>query len=189
MNKESCPFYEFGPYRLEPAERLLQCNGKTIPLTPKAFDTLLVLAENSGRLLEREKLMQQLWPDSFVEEANLAHNISLLRKVFAENTPGEHYIETVPKRGYRFLVKVVCEGDKAPDKVVGPLPSSIATEKHVREIPKDVCLAPCSAVSGHPNLLRGLSIWIRMSSQPPPMTKEPRLIAVLPFCSGGNGAW
>ena len=122
MNKEERQLYEFGPYNLDLAERLLRCNGKAIALTPKAFDTLVVFVENSGRLLEKDELMKKLWPDSFVEEANLAHNISLLRKLFAESTPGEQYIETIPKHGYRFLASVRGRGEKEPETPLLPLP-------------------------------------------------------------------
>ncbi|HJQ26195.1 MAG TPA: winged helix-turn-helix domain-containing protein [Blastocatellia bacterium] len=100
------PFYEFGPFSVDVAERLLLRDGKPVPLAPKAFDTLLVLIENSGRLVEREELMRRLWPDTFVEEANLAHNISLLRKAFGEQANGDLYIQTVPRRGYRLIANV-----------------------------------------------------------------------------------
>ena len=74
-----------------------------MPLTPKVFDTLLVLLENSNHVLTKKELMQQVWPDSFVEENNLAQNISILRKALGASKEGKHYIQTVPKRGYRFV--------------------------------------------------------------------------------------
>lgn len=92
--------YEFGPFRLEPAERKLWRGNEVVVLTPKAFDTLVLLVRNSGHLLEKDELIRVLWPDSFVEEGNLTNNISLLRKALGESPP---YIETVPKRGYRFI--------------------------------------------------------------------------------------
>ena len=92
--------YEFGPFRLEPAERKLWRGNGVVVLTPKAFDTLVLLVRNSGHLLEKDELIRVLWPDSFVEEGNLTNNISLLRKALGESPP---YIETVPKRGYRFI--------------------------------------------------------------------------------------
>src|SRR5437868_3680477 len=99
---EAKHFYEFGPFRLDPAERLLLCNKQTVPLTPKAFDTLLVLVENSGHLLSKDELMKRLWPETFVEEVNLAQNISAIRRALDGKNGGAQYIETVPKRGYRF---------------------------------------------------------------------------------------
>lgn len=108
-------FYEFGPFRLDVRERLLFRAGVMVPLTPKTFDTLLELVENSGRLVEKDELMKHLWPDTFVEEANLAHHISQLRKVFEDGTNGNKYIQTVPRRGYRWVaaVKEFRENDRA----------------------------------------------------------------------------
>ena len=98
-------FYQFGPFSVDVNERVLLRDGHPVALPPKAFDLLLVLVENSGHLLEKDELMQRLWPDTFVEEANLPNNISLLRKTLA--TDKEHpYIETVPRRGYRFVADV-----------------------------------------------------------------------------------
>src|ERR1700730_523770 len=92
--------YEFGPFRLEPVERKLLRGNEAVALTPKAFDTLHLLVRNSGHLLEKDELIRMLWPDSFVEEGNLANNIFLLRKALGQDP---EYIETVPKKGYRFV--------------------------------------------------------------------------------------
>jgi DNA-binding winged helix-turn-helix (wHTH) protein len=97
---DAAELYEFGPFRLEPAERRLSRNSDAIILTPKVFDTLVLLVRRSGHLIEKEELIQTLWPDSFVEEGNLTNNIFLLRKALGEDPK---YIETVPKRGYRFV--------------------------------------------------------------------------------------
>ncbi|HEX8197476.1 MAG TPA: winged helix-turn-helix domain-containing protein [Pyrinomonadaceae bacterium] len=98
--------YEFASFRLDPDERLLLRDEKPVALTPKMFDLLLLLIENKGRLLEKEDLMQALWQDSFVEESNLSFNISTLRKALGEDPKQRQYIETVPKRGYRFIADV-----------------------------------------------------------------------------------
>ena len=98
--------YEFGTYRFDPANHLLLSGGVSIPLTPKAFDVLLVLVQNGNRLTTKEELMTKVWPDSFVEEANLTVNISALRKALGETPDGKQYIETVPKKGYRFAAPV-----------------------------------------------------------------------------------
>jgi DNA-binding winged helix-turn-helix (wHTH) protein len=95
--------YEFGQFRIDPDERLLLREGKPVPLTPKAFEILLALVENSGHLVKKDDLMRRAWPDSFVEEVNLAQNVSALRR--ALDTNGERYIETVPKLGYRLIAK------------------------------------------------------------------------------------
>lgn len=102
MSRLTKHFYEFGRFRLDAKERLLLRDGEVVPLTPKAFDMLLALVENSGHLLEKNELMQRLWPDSFVEEGSLAQNISLLRKALGESE-SQKFIETVPRRGYRFI--------------------------------------------------------------------------------------
>ena len=104
MNRQSKQFYEFGPFCLDTEERRLLRDGQPLTLTPKAYETLRVLVENSGQVLEKEELMRRVWPDAFVEEGGLTRNISVLRKVLANGTE-EPYIQTIPRRGYRFVVK------------------------------------------------------------------------------------
>jgi TolB-like protein/DNA-binding winged helix-turn-helix (wHTH) protein/Tfp pilus assembly protein PilF len=98
--------YEFGPFRLEPAEHLLLRNGQAIPLAPKVFDTLLVLVQNNGHLVDKDELLRRVWPDTFVEEGNLTKNIFALRKILEGGRKGEKFIETIPKLGYRFVAPV-----------------------------------------------------------------------------------
>src|SRR5579864_2985106 len=98
--------YEFGDWRLDPDEHLLLRQGNPVPLTPKVFQTLVILVENAGRLVPKDEFMRRLWPDAFVEEAALAQNISLLRKTLATSAINGAAIETVPKRGYRLLAAV-----------------------------------------------------------------------------------
>src|ERR1043166_2737422 len=99
--------YEFGDFRLDTGKRLLRrLDGTTVPLTPRVFETLLYMVEHQGIVLDKERLMEAVWPDSIVEENNLSQNISTLRRIFGE-TPGSHrYIVTVPGRGYRFVAEV-----------------------------------------------------------------------------------
>jgi len=106
MSKQETELYEFGPFRLDRRERLLWREGEKLPLTPKAFDTLLALVRNSGHLMLKDELMKAVWPDSFVEEVNLSQNISLLRKTLGDTAQGSRYIVTVPGRGYRFVGEV-----------------------------------------------------------------------------------
>lgn len=103
MQKE---IYEFGPFSLDPSERVVSRDGSPLPLTPKVFDTLLCLVRNRGRLLTKDELLREIWPDAFVEEVNLAVNVSTLRKVFGEGPQDGRYIVTVPGRGYRFVADV-----------------------------------------------------------------------------------
>src|SRR6185295_9645188 len=98
--------YEFGAFRLDEKERLLFRNGTPIALTPKVFDLLLLLVQRSNSLVEKETILSEIWPDAFVEEANLSVNVATLRKALGEGINEFQYIETVPKRGYRFLAKV-----------------------------------------------------------------------------------
>src|SRR5215510_10722583 len=106
MGLQTTRVFEFGSFRLDERERQLLCNGKPVPLTPKAFETLLLLVENSGHAVDKDSLMQRVWPDSFVEEATLAQNIRTLRKALGQSPSGSQYIETVPKYGYRFVAAV-----------------------------------------------------------------------------------
>src|SRR5688572_2251581 len=92
--------YQFGPYCLDAGERVLVRDGRLVPLPPKALSTLLVLVRNIGHVVEKDVLMAEVWPDEYVEEGNLAQHICTLRKALGENP---NYIETIPRRGYRFL--------------------------------------------------------------------------------------
>jgi DNA-binding winged helix-turn-helix (wHTH) protein/TolB-like protein/tetratricopeptide (TPR) repeat protein len=104
--------YEFGDFWLDTGKRLLrQLDGTPVPLTPRVFETLLYMVEHQGIVLDKERLMEAVWPDSIVEENNLSQNISTLRRIFGE-TPGSHsYIVTVPGRGYRFVAEVTQQTD------------------------------------------------------------------------------
>src|SRR6185369_16005243 len=99
-------FYEFGPFVLNPAEQTLLRHGEPVPLRPKVFDMLLVLVKNSGHLVEKDELMNAVWPGQFVEEGNLNKTISMLRQALGETAEENHFIETVPKLGYRFVADV-----------------------------------------------------------------------------------
>jgi TolB-like protein/DNA-binding winged helix-turn-helix (wHTH) protein/Tfp pilus assembly protein PilF len=99
-------FYEFGPFRLDVNERQLLRDGHPVPLTPKAFETLHALVENSGHVLSKDELLKRVWPDTFVDEGTLARNVFTLRKALGEEQNGQHHIETVPKLGYRFIASV-----------------------------------------------------------------------------------
>src|SRR5262245_13699484 len=106
MNLQTNHFYEFGPFRLDLAERLLLRDGEIVPLTPKAFELLLELVEHHGRLLGKDEIIKAIWSDTFVEEGNLSWYVSQLRKALGDGENGLHYIETMPKRGYRFVAEV-----------------------------------------------------------------------------------
>lgn len=113
MTQKSRRVYDFGPFRMDPAERVLLREGRPLAVTSKAFDTLVVLIQNAGRLVDKTELMGAVWPDSFVEEGNLAVAVSTLRKVLRDNGAKHRYIQTVSKQGYRFVhdVQEVVEPD------------------------------------------------------------------------------
>jgi TolB-like protein/DNA-binding winged helix-turn-helix (wHTH) protein/Tfp pilus assembly protein PilF len=153
MSKPTKQIYEFGPFRLDTAERLLLRSGETVPLTPKAFDTLVVLVQKSGHVVGKDELMNEVWADSFVEESNLTQNIFVLRKVLGEDGSGRLYIETVPKRGYRFVASVreVMDDndDLATEKRAGPLilPKAIALD----DVLNSIAVLPLTNVSANPD--------------------------------------
>src|SRR5262245_5619569 len=108
MSKQNKRIFEFGPFSIDTLNRQLLRDGELVPLKAKAIDTLLLLIESNGDVVEKDDLMQALWPDSFVEEANLTQNIYTLRKAL-----GGDYIETIPRRGYRFTAHVKACGNGA----------------------------------------------------------------------------
>src|SRR6187455_391172 len=101
--------YTFGSFRLDGAERLLYDGDAAITLAPKVFDTLVMFVENAGRVVSKERMLEEVWEGSFVEENNLAQNISLLRRLLGESKK-LRFIETVPKFGYRFVCPVESGG-------------------------------------------------------------------------------
>ena len=147
--------YEFGPFRLEPAERKLLRGSEVVALTPKAFDTLVVLVRNGGHLLEKEELIRTLWPDSFVEEGNLSNNIFLLRKALGE---APSYIETVPKRGYRFVGAVRQLPSAVPLRPEKPVEGQ---KESAREVPTErrQSLAVIAAIVAAALLASGMAWW------------------------------
>ena len=118
MSNQPNAVYEFGEYRLDTAQRLLLRGEEQIPLTPKAFDTLLLLLEKSGRVVEKQEVLERVWAGAFVEEANLARMIWTVRKALGDSDSKHQYIETVPKLGYRFVAEVRKVPDTALEVVV-----------------------------------------------------------------------
>src|SRR5262245_27356037 len=106
MSASTRRFYEFGNFRLDPDAKTLTCESQPVSVTPKVFDTLQVFVEHAGRLLEKEELMQRVWQGRFVEESNLTFNIKMLRRALHDDAQQPRFIETVPRRGYRFIAEV-----------------------------------------------------------------------------------
>ena len=125
--------YQFGPFHLDLRERRLSRGDEVIPLRLKVFDTLAVLVENAGRLVTKQELLETVWPETSVEENNLNHNVSVLRKALGERATGQQFIETVPRVGYRFAAPVEVAGAQGPAPT-SPRASSSAPTKARQEI-------------------------------------------------------
>jgi DNA-binding winged helix-turn-helix (wHTH) protein/tetratricopeptide (TPR) repeat protein len=120
--------YQFGPFRLDAGQRVLHRDGQLVLLPPKALDTLFALVEPEGRVIEKEELLRKVWPETFVEEGSLTQNISILRKALGEGTAGQQYIQTIPKRGYRFVApvqRIDADGETASPSPVDAAPPGI----------------------------------------------------------------
>ena len=135
MTARPAASYTFGPFRIDGAARVLTRAGEIVALTPKAVETLVVLAEHAGQVVTREELIERVWPDAFVEPNNLAQNVSTLRRVLGDDTAGRTYIETVPKRGYRFLAPVIVERPAAVAAAMtmaAPVPAHAPETRYAR---------------------------------------------------------
>ncbi|HEU4478602.1 MAG TPA: alpha/beta fold hydrolase, partial [Pyrinomonadaceae bacterium] len=133
INRPAIRFYEFGIFRVDVTERVLYKESREVPLTPKVFDTLVLLLENGSRVLTKKELMQKIWPDSFVEENNLAQNISILRKALDQQAGRNGYIQTIPKRGYRFIADVRTDSGDEANPTIRTAPFELRTSKHPPE--------------------------------------------------------
>ena len=192
---EQSPCYEFGPFRLDVSERLLSRDGEPVPLTGKVFELLVLLIRNRGHALSKDELMNRLWPDTIVEENNLTVNMSALRKALNDDSTHPQYIETVPRRGYRFVadVKESQNGAVLPHKAMA---AGILTEPAIA-----ISKAPNVSHPGESSLkwiqrhriafvvavavlfvsLAGIIVF-RLSRPQPPIES----LAVLPFANGST---
>ena len=129
--------YEFGPYRLDLSKRLLRRDGEIIALAPKATDILVLLVGSAGRLLEREELLKEVWPDTFVEESNLTQNVFILRRALGDERAEPKYIETVTRRGYRFIatVRAVESEDNSEAEVLAAAATDLGSRLIVAVLP------------------------------------------------------
>jgi DNA-binding winged helix-turn-helix (wHTH) protein len=110
--------YEFGPFRVDPDKQILLREDQPVSITPKAFETLLILVRRSREAVSKDELMKAIWPDAFVEEANLSQNIFTLRKALGDTPENRRYIVTLPGRGYRFTAEVRTVMQKGEDLVI-----------------------------------------------------------------------
>ena len=154
--------YEFGPFRLFPAEHRLVRQGEPVLLPPKEFELLLLLVRNSGQVMERESLIKSLWPNTVVEEANLNVHISALRKVLAESQSEQRYIETLPRLGYRFIAEVTEVADPEPfpaETFLSPRQDKPA-EIQDEVLPPPLREAPATAASRGRSMKMSLPLWL-----------------------------
>jgi eukaryotic-like serine/threonine-protein kinase len=184
MSSETKDLYEFGPFRIDPYQRLLLRENRPVPLQPKAFETLLTLVRNSDHLVLKEDLIKSVWPDTFVEESNLTQNIFVLRKTLGEGPEGRRYIVTVPGRGYRFAEKVrtvsspeAAAGDipgRMPSAAQSPAPEALPAEKTPpRAPPRRIWWKPIAA--GAVALL-GLAAIYRYLPRGPRLTEKSTIV-------------
>lgn len=115
--------YQFGPFVLDTVQHALLKKGKPVGITPKTYDALLLLVQNSGRMLLKEELMKALWPDSFVEESNLTQQVSMIRRALGESASNPRYIVTVPSKGYRFIAEVKNRTDESLGSDLSDIPA------------------------------------------------------------------
>ena len=203
MNAPPGHVYEFGDFHLDAAKRLLWRDGAPVPLTPRVFETLLYMVEHHDTVLDKERLMEAVWPDSIVEENNLTQNISTLRRVFGETPGSHHYIVTVPGRGYRFVADVrLREADAAADPRTMPEAVIEAAETEAEQVAsvsqpalpatgrsfRPVWLAIAAVLA----LSAALFLWRGRTQRLPDATLKPsspqivipeKSIAVLPFAN------
>ena len=193
--------YEFGPFRIETGKRVLLRHDVPVPLAPKAFDMLLVMVQHHGQVLDKDKLMDLLWPESDVEEANLPQNVSALRKALGESPNERGYILTIPGRGYKFAAEVEERNEGGADSADSKAGAGLVVEKYtqstvvVQERPEGVWMRGRSwlrtAKRGELVLL-GASVFLLLALvglylkrsgdlQSPSFIATSKSIAVLPF--------
>src|ERR1700730_10136138 len=150
MERQVKHLLEFGPFRLDPDERVLMRDQEMITLSPKAFETLLVLVQHSERVVLKDDLMKTLWPDTFVEESNLSQHIFLLRKALGDRAHDPEYIVTVPGRGYRFAQKVVELTEPDGDLIVHSRSVQSVTVEEIESTQDSAAVASLSRLRRRP---------------------------------------
>lgn len=189
MSEQTREFYEFGLFRVKSDERVLMRGSDLVSLTPKAFDILLTLLENDGRIVPKDDLMKKVWPNTFVEEGNLTQNVSLLRKALGESANGPQFIETVPRRGYRFVAPVTrsnsTNGEREIQTPIIPSPATFAAGNQKLEKRKSkvgIIFAVAMALA----IVAGIAyLSARNRAGAAPTAIES--IAVLPFVDDSSG--
>ncbi|HXZ42529.1 MAG TPA: winged helix-turn-helix domain-containing protein [Terriglobales bacterium] len=180
MSVQTKAIFEFGSYRLNPTERLLLREQVPVPLPPKAFDALVVMVENRGRLLGKDELLKTVWPDSFVEESNLAQHVSILRKALRDGEDGFQYIETVPRYGYRFIAQVreldgvAVDANVPPDPKPGQAPLPDVSESALPENTVPESIRPRHRFRGPTYAVAALALLLAVVISTSPLWKRLR---------------
>jgi Tol biopolymer transport system component/DNA-binding winged helix-turn-helix (wHTH) protein len=175
-NQTAKQLYEFGPFQVDPEKELLLREGETVPLTPKTFQILLVLIRSRKEVVTKDDLLKAVWPDTFVEEANLSRNIFLLRKALGESPQDHRYVVTVPGRGYRFAEEVQFVPEQ-PMNIVAASHARVQVE--VRESTRWPWLAIAAGVLATAVVALGAVVAYRWHLQQRPQERE--ALAALPF--------
>ena len=144
--------YEFGPFRVDPEKQILLRGSQPVAITPKTFDTLLILVRHSREVVSKNDLMNELWPDAFVEEANLSQNIFMLRRVLGDTPEDRRYIVTLPGKGYRFVADVRTINQDGEDVVVASRSRSQIVIEHSDSSSGEI-------LSTTPANVDGKSVW------------------------------
>ncbi len=199
MALERQVLYEFDSFKLNPADHSLRCGGKPVPLTPKSFDILVTLIESNGRLVTKDELMKKIWPDSFVEEANLTVNVSALRKALGDTPEHQQYIETVPKLGYRFIASVTARqsGNVGSFVAAPPIVDETIQSPSAQTKQPELVSAPAAGPAGGSGLSVRSGLWaaalvaatvatlvfwqLRKTPVASTTASQPRSLAILPF--------
>jgi TolB-like protein/DNA-binding winged helix-turn-helix (wHTH) protein/tetratricopeptide (TPR) repeat protein len=178
--------YVFGSYRLDAVERVLLRGAQPITLPPKDLETLLVLVERAGHIVAKEELLDRVWPGVFVEEGNLSRHVFNLRQVLGESPDGPKYIETVPKRGYRFVAEVR-EERTAPNEAGAPAADPIRTTAGL-EVSRRLWLWPVALLAGLA-VVALVAVVVCGHFWPPRHSSGAKvMLAVLPFANlSGDG--
>src|ERR1043165_3330554 len=184
MGQQENHSYDFGRFRLKTAERVLLREGEPVPLTPKVFDILVTLVEHGGQVVAKDDLMKRVWPNTFVEEGNLTQNISLLRKALGESPGGVQFIETVPRRGYRFVADTnqswgengapVVSQTRTDPALVVPIQDTTSQQPRIKR-------TPFYAVAAGLVVIAIIGVFYFTSAGTPGTTNAIGSIAVLPF--------
>ena len=138
--------YEFGPFRVDPEKHILLRGSQPVAITPKTFETLLILVRHSREVVSKDDLMNELWPDAFVEEANLSQNIFMLRKALGDRPEDRRYIVTLPGKGYRFVADVRTVNQAGEDVIVASRSRSHIVIEHTDGPPAEILPAPPATV-------------------------------------------